>query len=193
MLEVGDHFPVEKLSVKPEGPAVVYFYPADLTPGCTMEAKAFNDRYDRFRDAGYEVIGVSVDSVERHVERRAGRLRAGRVAAEHDHVVPQPDHLVRVGAEVLPPLLVDRVEHRRAYRGQAPVQTAVGQPLRLVPLDLVVHHRQGAVEIAATEGLVRAADGFDAHSVTAASTSSGCSPASVTSQTCWTVPSASSR
>ncbi len=70
MLEVGDHFPVEKLSVQPEGPAVVYFYPADLTPGCTMEAKAFNDRYDRFREAGYEVIGVSVDSDERHEEFR---------------------------------------------------------------------------------------------------------------------------
>jgi len=70
MLEIGDHFPVEKLSVKPEGPAVVYFYPADLTPGCTMEAKAFNDNYDRFREAGYEVIGVSVDSDERHEEFR---------------------------------------------------------------------------------------------------------------------------
>jgi peroxiredoxin Q/BCP len=70
MLEVGDRFPVEKLSVQPDGPAVVWFYPADLTPGCTMEAKAFNDRYDSFRDAGYEVIGVSVDSDERHEEFR---------------------------------------------------------------------------------------------------------------------------
>jgi peroxiredoxin Q/BCP len=70
MLEVGDRFPVEKLSVEPQGPAVVYFYPADLTPGCTMEAKAFNDRYDRFRDAGYEVVGVSIDSDERHDEFR---------------------------------------------------------------------------------------------------------------------------
>ncbi len=71
MLEVGDRFPVEKLSVRPDGPAVVYFYPADLTPGCTMEAKAFNDRYDAFREAGYEVIGVSVDSDEKHDEFRS--------------------------------------------------------------------------------------------------------------------------
>jgi peroxiredoxin Q/BCP len=70
MLEVGDRFPVERLSVRPEGPAVIYFYPADLTPGCTMEAKAFNDNYDRFREAGYEVIGVSIDSDERHEEFR---------------------------------------------------------------------------------------------------------------------------
>jgi thioredoxin-dependent peroxiredoxin len=71
MLEAGDRFPVEKLSVRPEGPAVVYFYPADLTPGCTMEAKAFNDRYDAFRQAGYEVIGISVDSDEKHDEFRS--------------------------------------------------------------------------------------------------------------------------
>jgi peroxiredoxin Q/BCP len=83
MLEVGDHFPVEKLSVKPEGPSVVYFYPADLTPGCTAEAKAFNDNYDRFREAGYEVIGVSVDSDERHEEfRRECNLRFPLVSDE---------------------------------------------------------------------------------------------------------------
>jgi peroxiredoxin Q/BCP len=83
MLEAGDHFPVEKLSVMPDGPAVVYFYPADLTPGCTMEAKAFNDNYDRFREAGYEVIGVSVDSDERHEEfRRECNLRFPLVSDE---------------------------------------------------------------------------------------------------------------
>src|SRR5205823_5383634 len=71
MLEVGDRFPVEKLSVQPGGPTVVYFYPADLTPGCTLEAKGFNVRYDRFREAGYEVIGVSLDTDERHDEFRA--------------------------------------------------------------------------------------------------------------------------
>jgi thioredoxin-dependent peroxiredoxin len=70
MLDIGDRFPTEKLPVTPEGPAVVYFYPADLTPGCTMEAQAFNDRYDRFREAGYEVIGVSVDTEEKHEEFR---------------------------------------------------------------------------------------------------------------------------
>ena len=36
-----------------------------------MEAKAFNDRYDRFRDAGYEVIGVSIDHSETNDEFRA--------------------------------------------------------------------------------------------------------------------------
>jgi thioredoxin-dependent peroxiredoxin len=81
VLEVGDRFPVEKLPIQPEGPAVVYFYPEDLTPGCTLEAKGFNDRYDRFREAGYEVIGVSLDSEERHEEfRNECRLRFPLVA-----------------------------------------------------------------------------------------------------------------
>jgi peroxiredoxin Q/BCP len=64
----GDRFPVEQLDPQPSGPAVVYFYPRDLTAGCTLQAKRFNDLYDSFRDAGYEVIGVSVDSSEKHAE-----------------------------------------------------------------------------------------------------------------------------
>ena len=50
MLVVGDRFPVEKLAVGGHPVAVVYFYPAALTPGCTLEAKGFNDRYERFRE-----------------------------------------------------------------------------------------------------------------------------------------------
>ena len=98
MLEAGDRFPVEKLSVKPAGPAVVYFYPADLTPGCTMEARAFNDRYDRFRDAGYEVIGVSVDSDERHEEfRRECGLRFPLVSDEGGALAGSLDLLKQYG------------------------------------------------------------------------------------------------
>lgn len=65
-LKAGDRFPVEQLKPQPSGPAVVYFYPKDRTPGCTLETQRFNDLYDRFRDAGYEVLGVSVDSEESH-------------------------------------------------------------------------------------------------------------------------------
>ena len=70
MLQVGDRFPVERLSVQPDGPAVVYFYPAAMTPGCTLEAKGFSDRYERFRAAGYEVIGVSIDPAATNDEFR---------------------------------------------------------------------------------------------------------------------------
>ena len=46
---------------------VLYFYPKDETPGCTAEACAFRDAYESFTDLGADVIGVSSDSVERHV------------------------------------------------------------------------------------------------------------------------------
>ncbi len=45
---------------------VLYFYPKDDTPGCTMEACAFRDRYEVFKQAGAEVIGVSGDSSQSH-------------------------------------------------------------------------------------------------------------------------------
>ncbi|HEV8686828.1 MAG TPA: peroxiredoxin [Gaiellaceae bacterium] len=48
------------------GPAVVYFYPADNTPGCTKEALAFDRAYDEFTAAGVTVVGVSVDDTDSH-------------------------------------------------------------------------------------------------------------------------------
>lgn len=45
---------------------VLYFYPKDDTPGCTKEACSFRDGYNELKNAGYEVLGVSVDSVQKH-------------------------------------------------------------------------------------------------------------------------------
>jgi peroxiredoxin Q/BCP len=45
---------------------VLYFYPADNTPGCTTEACSFRDSYEGFVAAGAVVIGVSGDSLESH-------------------------------------------------------------------------------------------------------------------------------
>jgi peroxiredoxin Q/BCP len=45
---------------------VVYFYPADFTGGCTAQACAFRDDYDKLAKKGVEVIGVSGDSVKTH-------------------------------------------------------------------------------------------------------------------------------
>ncbi len=47
---------------------VVFFYPKDGTPICTQEACAFRDSYERFVEAGAEVIGVSGDTAESHRE-----------------------------------------------------------------------------------------------------------------------------
>lgn len=45
---------------------VLYFYPKDDTPGCTAEACNLRDNYDALRKAGYEILGVSVDSEKSH-------------------------------------------------------------------------------------------------------------------------------
>jgi peroxiredoxin Q/BCP len=45
---------------------VVFFYPKDDTPGCTVEACSFRDEYDTFAQAGAEVVGISSDSVASH-------------------------------------------------------------------------------------------------------------------------------
>ncbi|CDY43406.1 BnaC03g75340D [Brassica napus] len=47
-------------------PVVVYFYPADETPGCTKQACAFRDSYEKFKKAGAEVIGISGDDSASH-------------------------------------------------------------------------------------------------------------------------------
>ena len=75
-MNIGDKAP-ESLGVNEKGEEirlsdykgrkiVLYFYPKDSTPGCTAEACNLRDNYDALRKAGYEVIGVSVDSAKSH-------------------------------------------------------------------------------------------------------------------------------
>ncbi len=45
---------------------VVYFYPADMTGGCTKQACGFRDDMKKLQDAGVEVVGVSGDTVQNH-------------------------------------------------------------------------------------------------------------------------------
>lgn len=49
-------------------PAIVYFYPAAFTPGCTTEACDFRDNLGSFQSAGYVVLGVSPDPASRLAE-----------------------------------------------------------------------------------------------------------------------------
>ena len=46
---------------------VIYFYPKDDTPGCTKEACSFRDSFEEFTDRNVEVVGISADSVESHL------------------------------------------------------------------------------------------------------------------------------
>ena len=49
---------------------VIYFYPKDFTPGCTIEAEEFSRDYDEFKKDNIEIIGISPDTDESHVKFR---------------------------------------------------------------------------------------------------------------------------
>ena len=56
----------ESQSIIGQKAIVIYFYPKDDTPGCTIEACSFRDAYEQFTDYGAEVVGISADSEKSH-------------------------------------------------------------------------------------------------------------------------------
>ena len=64
---------------------VLYFYPKDDTPGCTTEACEFRDTYDRFREQGVEVIGVSPDPADSHREFKSKHELPFPLLADPEH------------------------------------------------------------------------------------------------------------
>jgi peroxiredoxin Q/BCP len=76
MLEPGDPAPDvsapnqhgETVSPGWAGVTVVYFYPEDETPGCTVEAQQFTTEAESYADAGVTVYGVSTDDVASHAD-----------------------------------------------------------------------------------------------------------------------------
>jgi peroxiredoxin Q/BCP len=49
-----------------DGPLILYFYPADFTPGCTAEACTLRDLHTEIQHAGLRVVGVSPQAPESH-------------------------------------------------------------------------------------------------------------------------------
>ena len=47
---------------------VLYFYPKDMTPGCTTQSCDLRDNHNKLMAAGYEILGVSPDDAKRHVK-----------------------------------------------------------------------------------------------------------------------------
>jgi peroxiredoxin Q/BCP len=70
-VHTGEHISLASLKGKP---VVVYFYPKDDTPGCTVEAQEIRDLYEALKKSGATVIGVSADDQDSHrafVEKHA--------------------------------------------------------------------------------------------------------------------------
>jgi peroxiredoxin Q/BCP len=85
---------------------VLYFYPKDDTPGCTMEGREFTAILNDFRAAGVDVYGVSPDSPRSH-ERFAAKCDLGIP------LVSDPDHVL-IGALAL---WVEKSMYGRTYHG----------------------------------------------------------------------------
>ena len=65
------HFIEDELSLKElmghkQKGLILYFYPKDNTPGCTTQALDFTDKLHEFDKLGYDIIGVSRDSIDSH-------------------------------------------------------------------------------------------------------------------------------
>ena len=76
MIKIGDKAPEinsidqngEKITLKQflGKKIILYFYPKDMTPGCTAQSCNLRDNYQQLLDSGYVVLGCSADSPEKH-------------------------------------------------------------------------------------------------------------------------------
>lgn len=68
-------------------PYVLYFYPKDMTPGCTTEACDFRDDHAAFKKAGVQVIGVSPDDEKSHTKFIAKHELPFTLLADTEHAL----------------------------------------------------------------------------------------------------------
>jgi peroxiredoxin Q/BCP len=67
---------------------ILFFYPKASTPGCTVEACNFRDHYEDLVDKGFEVVGVSADSVKRQLNFSAKqKLNFSLIADEEKFII----------------------------------------------------------------------------------------------------------
>ena len=78
-----------KLSQLKGKPVVLYFYPKDDTPGCTVEAKGMRDAMGTFTERGAVVLGVSPDSVASHCKFTDKYGLNFQLLADEDHAVAE--------------------------------------------------------------------------------------------------------
>src|SRR4051794_12817821 len=78
-----------KLKDQRGSPVVLYFYPRDDTPGCTLEACAFRDRQKDLRKLGAKVFGISTDDIASHEKFRDKFSLNFPLLADTDHAVAE--------------------------------------------------------------------------------------------------------
>ena len=68
-------------------PVILYFYPAAMTPGCTKQACDFRDSLTSLQSAGYQVVGISPDSVAKLEKFAAKEGLTFPLLSDEDHAV----------------------------------------------------------------------------------------------------------
>ena len=68
---------------------ILYFYPKDMTPGCTTQACDFRDNLERLTALGYQIIGVSPDSLKRHETFQQKYQFSFALIADEEHQLAQ--------------------------------------------------------------------------------------------------------
>lgn len=118
---------------------VVYFYPADLTGGCTRQACGFRDQRKELEEAGVEVVGVSGDSVDNHqLFARVNSLNFPLLSDADGKISKAFGVPVREGATIL--RIVDGVE-RSLVRG-----VTASRWTFLIDMEGRIVHKNTAVE-----------------------------------------------
>lgn len=79
----GGEFTLSKL----DQPLVLFFYPRDNTPGCTVENQDFSALYAEFKNLGYEVIGISRDKHTTHCNFQKKHSLQHQLLADPDETV----------------------------------------------------------------------------------------------------------
>jgi peroxiredoxin Q/BCP len=74
---------------------VLYFYPKDMTEGCTLEGRDFRDLHPAFRRAKTTVLGLSKDSCERHAKFRAKEAFPFELLSDEDEKVCRLFEVIR--------------------------------------------------------------------------------------------------
>lgn len=118
---------------------VLYFYPKDMTPGCTAEACNLRDNYKSMVKRGYEILGVSTDSEKTHKkftekEKLPFRLLADTERAIHDSYGTW----------------VEKSMYGRTYMGTARVTFVIDEKGRIEDIIEKVNTKDHATQILGT-------------------------------------------
>ena len=84
--DTGDRLALKDLKGRP---VVLYFYPKDDTPGCTVEACEFRDAFPRFKGTKAVILGISPDSVKSHQKFKVKFDLPFTLLADEDHTIAE--------------------------------------------------------------------------------------------------------